>query len=145
MNVFKLLFATHHPDLVVLLEPRINGKKADLFIKNLKFPRSDCIKVNGFSGGIWFLWNWNRDINVLVNDKQFAYTHIVVNGNLIMNFTAVYVSPIANCRKFFGASYFLYPYIQMISGYWRMILTPCLRQMKDEGDLHIEQGCLLTF
>lgn len=42
-------------DLIVLQEPRISSKKADDFMKKLKFARSHRIEVDGSSEGIWLL------------------------------------------------------------------------------------------
>ena len=52
-----VVFAEQYkPKIIVLLEPRISGIKADRVVKNLGFDRSHRIKAEGFAGGIWVLW-----------------------------------------------------------------------------------------
>ncbi|KAH9697020.1 reverse transcriptase domain-containing protein [Citrus sinensis] len=46
----------YNPSMVVLMEPRISGVKADEFIKNSGFDHSHRVEAVGFSGGIWILW-----------------------------------------------------------------------------------------
>ena len=58
-SVLKSFIAIHRPDMVVLLEPRISGFKADLVIRSLKFHHSHRVEALGYSGGIWILWNDN--------------------------------------------------------------------------------------
>lgn len=52
---FSALVNNYKPVMVVLMEPRINGSKADNFIKNNGFDKSHRVEVEGFSGGIWIL------------------------------------------------------------------------------------------
>lgn len=49
---FRNLIKTFNPAMVVVLEPRINGRKADAFIKNSGFECSHRVEAEGFSGGI---------------------------------------------------------------------------------------------
>ncbi|KAH9768877.1 hypothetical protein KPL71_011775 [Citrus sinensis] len=51
------LIKTFNPAMVVVLEPQINGRKADACIKNNGFECSHRVEAEGFSGGIWILWN----------------------------------------------------------------------------------------
>ncbi|KAG6408923.1 hypothetical protein SASPL_131950 [Salvia splendens] len=41
----------------VLLEPHISGKNADISIRRIGYPNSHGMEANGFSGGIWLLWD----------------------------------------------------------------------------------------
>ncbi|KAK8663856.1 hypothetical protein V6N13_083661 [Hibiscus sabdariffa] len=44
------------PDLVVFVEPRVSGRKADVIIASLGFLYSHRVEAVGFSGGIWIAW-----------------------------------------------------------------------------------------
>ena len=53
---FSVLVQNYKPSLVMLMEPRISGYKADHFIKRSGFDKSYWVEAEGFSGGIWVLW-----------------------------------------------------------------------------------------
>ena len=55
--------------MVVLMEPRISGSKADEFIKKCRFHNSHCVEAVGFSGGIWLLWQNVIEVEVLINHR----------------------------------------------------------------------------
>lgn len=44
-------------DIASVLKPKVGGLKADKFIQLSGFERSQRVKADGFSGGIWILWN----------------------------------------------------------------------------------------
>ncbi|XP_061346756.1 uncharacterized protein LOC133292365 [Gastrolobium bilobum] len=46
----------HECDIVVLLEPRVSGNKAEKIRKSLGFTNSIIEDSVGFAGGIWFTW-----------------------------------------------------------------------------------------
>ena len=79
--------------ILVLLEPRISGIKANRVIKSLRFDCSHRIEVECFSGGIWLIWREVVAISIIRNDRQFI--HLVVSAPNHNNFlfTAVYGSP----------------------------------------------------
>ncbi|KAI9114744.1 hypothetical protein K1719_014442 [Acacia pycnantha] len=80
-------------DIVVILEPRVSGTLANRIIKNWGFKHSVKREAEGFSGGIWILWNLDDLIvDVLGVDEQFIHCHLCLN-NKKMFFTAVYASP----------------------------------------------------
>lgn len=60
------------------------------------------LMVAGFAGGIWMLWKKGVDIAILVNDRQFIHSRIIIkiinNGNWFF-FTAIYGSPNSTIRK----------------------------------------------
>ena len=84
---FRRAFATilnnYKPGIVVILEPRISGCKADDFIMNSGFSRSHRIEATGFSGGIWILWHEAFVIKVVLNHKQFVHMQIVEHNNFV--------------------------------------------------------------
>lgn len=50
MNHYKL-------NLVALVKPRINGERANDFIRKCGFMRTHKVELIGFAGIIWLLWN----------------------------------------------------------------------------------------
>lgn len=50
MNHYKL-------NLVALVKPRINGERANDFIRKCGFMRTHKVELIGFAGVIWLLWN----------------------------------------------------------------------------------------
>ena len=53
---FRTIVKKYNYSLVVLMEPRISGIKADEFIMKNGFDKSHRVEAVGFSGGIWLLW-----------------------------------------------------------------------------------------
>ena len=96
---FRNLIKTFNPAMVVVLEPRINGRKTDAFIKNNRFECSHRVEAEGFSGGIWILWNNGYEVNIIWNHKQYIHFKVFENNSLISWVTAVYASPIPAVRK----------------------------------------------
>ncbi|XP_052289997.1 uncharacterized protein LOC127899892 [Citrus sinensis] len=92
-RAFATILNNYKPSIVVILEPRISGCKADDFIMNSGFSRSHRIEATGFSGGIWILWHEAFVIKVVLNHKQFVHMQIVENNNFFSWATAVYASP----------------------------------------------------
>ncbi|KAL5831677.1 hypothetical protein ACOSQ4_017031 [Xanthoceras sorbifolium] len=89
----------HNFDMIAILEPRISGIRASRVIKRLGFSDSFILEANGFSGGIWILWNNNRiNMQVLASSKQ-SVTLLVDDVNKWWVLTIVYASPIASTRK----------------------------------------------
>ncbi|KAK8660876.1 hypothetical protein V6N13_051784 [Hibiscus sabdariffa] len=66
------------PDLVVFVEPRISGRKADSVIALLGFPNSHRVEAIGFSGGIWLAWYDSISVEILVNHFQFIHCRVTV-------------------------------------------------------------------
>ncbi|XP_050217262.1 uncharacterized protein LOC126668089 [Mercurialis annua] len=90
----------YNPSLVVLVEPRISGLKADKIIKRSGFDFSHRVEAQGFSGGIWILWKSNIHVSVMFNHRQFIHTKITVGAtNDDFYFTAVYGSPHSPGRR----------------------------------------------
>ncbi|KAJ4824519.1 hypothetical protein Tsubulata_020714 [Turnera subulata] len=87
--------------LVVIVEPRISGRKADRVIKKLGFRRTHRVEARGLSGGIWLLWKEALlSIRILINHAQFIHMKVLSpDGSFI--FTAVYGSPNEYARRFF--------------------------------------------
>ncbi|XP_028793137.1 uncharacterized protein LOC114748847 [Neltuma alba] len=80
-------------DMVAIVEPRISGSAARKKIKSWGFNFSLRIDANGFSGGIWLMWNL-CDIKVveLKKDEQFLHCRVLWGGDSLL-LTIVYGSP----------------------------------------------------
>lgn len=98
-QAFRTLIRSFNPAMVVLLEPRISGSKADAFIKFCGFERSHRVGAEGFAGGIWLLWNSLYDVHIVWNHKQYIHFQVSENNSFISWITAVYASPIPTVRK----------------------------------------------
>ncbi|KAI9123772.1 hypothetical protein K1719_005072 [Acacia pycnantha] len=91
--VFRDLKYRHKLDVVVILEPRVSGRAVDKIIKGWGFNHSVRKEAEGFSGGIWILWNLNElRIDVRVLNEQFIHCHLSLHGKKML-FTAVYATP----------------------------------------------------
>lgn len=86
-------------EVLCIVEPRISGKRAQNIIKSLNFEKSYIVEAQGFSGGMWLLWNdsvvsmevlshTSQTITVLMNNK---------GGDWLLTF--IYASPTPNTRK----------------------------------------------
>ncbi|KAI9117743.1 hypothetical protein K1719_011158 [Acacia pycnantha] len=90
--VLRDLKHRHRLDVVVILEPRVGGC-LDRIIKKRGFKQSVRREAEGFSGGIWILWNLEElVVDVILLDEQFIHCNLCLEGKK-MAFTAVYASP----------------------------------------------------
>ena len=58
------LHRRHHPDILIIVEPRIAEGRAQAVINTLPYTHSRKVDPTGFSGGIWLLWNESSSFNV---------------------------------------------------------------------------------
>ncbi|KAI9075687.1 hypothetical protein K1719_042303 [Acacia pycnantha] len=92
-NVLRDIKCRYKVDLVVVMETRISGNHAAKVIKSWGFKHSVRMEADGFSGGIWLLWEWDELIvDVLVKDEQFVHCRVSMEGKEML-FTAVYANP----------------------------------------------------
>ena len=96
-RTFSMMVKNYNPSMVVLLEPRINGLKADAFIKKKWVQQFSS--AEGFSGGIWILWRDIFDVEIVRNHTQFIHLRVSYNNQLVSWITAIYGSPITSIRK----------------------------------------------
>ena len=96
---FSTVVNNSKPVMVVLMEPRISGSKADNFIKNSGFDKSRRVEAEGFSGGIWILWKNLFDVEIIGNHSQFIHLKISKNNNLLTWMMAIYASPNPSIRR----------------------------------------------
>ncbi|KAG6420771.1 hypothetical protein SASPL_117310 [Salvia splendens] len=81
------------PHIIVLLEPRISGKNADKSIRRIGYPNFHRMEANGFSGGIWLLWDDFWHVEVLDTKNQFIHCRVWDERDMNFKFTAVYGHP----------------------------------------------------
>ncbi|XP_028801025.1 uncharacterized protein LOC114756265 [Neltuma alba] len=99
-RMLKSLLQGYRPEIIVLVEPRISGIKANKVIKKLGYPHSHRVEASGFSGGIWLMRSTNVLVSVLNNHQQFIHTSISDStGGSKALFTAVYASPNPSMRE----------------------------------------------
>ncbi|KAK8586172.1 hypothetical protein V6N13_130694 [Hibiscus sabdariffa] len=115
----KKFLRYNKPNVVVFVEPRISGKRADSVISSLGFPYSHRVEATGFAGGIWLAWY--DTISVTVDITHFQFMHFRITNNKTRSSfyaTAVYASPTVSGRKF------LWPHLERlgstIRGPWIM-------------------------
>ncbi|GMJ02216.1 hypothetical protein HRI_003890800 [Hibiscus trionum] len=88
------------PDIVILMEPKISGSKADTVILKLGLPNSHRVEAKGFAGGIWVCWFDSIHIEVLSNHFQFIHCRILHrNSGSSFLLSAVYGSPNPTKRR----------------------------------------------
>ena len=81
---FRTIIKNYSLYMVVLIEPRTSGVKADDFIKKSGFDYSYRVEVVGFSGGIWLLWRSSIEVEVSINHRQFIHFKICMNRSLCL-------------------------------------------------------------
>lgn len=83
------------------MEPRISGVKANQMVSKLEFSNSFRVEAEGFSGGIWILWEGNKvSIDIISSSTQCIHSTVSFNGgkeNFIL--TCVYGSSIPSVRQ----------------------------------------------
>ncbi|XP_061347714.1 uncharacterized protein LOC133293198 [Gastrolobium bilobum] len=90
----------YKPSIVVILEPQCSGQKASDIIRKSGFKHAFVQEAEGYSGGIWILWNDETGLVEIGNHtKQFV--HFKVQNFHVPSFscTAVYASPREENRK----------------------------------------------
>jgi hypothetical protein len=92
---FAELMRAHHPTIVVLVETRISGQRAVDVSTALGFDRVIRSDAEGFSRGIWLLWDSGSvTLDILqVNNQAIHATVQVHHSNPPWLFTALYASP----------------------------------------------------
>ncbi|KAK8633599.1 hypothetical protein V6N13_014443 [Hibiscus sabdariffa] len=98
--VTKQFLRDNRPDVVVFVEPRICGKRADSVISALSFPNSYRVEAAAFAGGIWVAWYDTVSVTVAITHFQFIHFSIFNKRDKTSLYaTAVYASPSSSGRK----------------------------------------------
>ncbi|KAI9112328.1 hypothetical protein K1719_016851 [Acacia pycnantha] len=91
--VLKDIKFRYKVDLVVILEPRISGPQASKIIKGWGFRNWVRMEANGFSGGLWIMWEReDLKVEVLEANEQFIHCNLWVGVERVL-FSAIYASP----------------------------------------------------
>ncbi|KAK8998643.1 hypothetical protein V6N11_084030 [Hibiscus sabdariffa] len=84
------------PKIVAIFEPRISGALTDRVLRKLPFNHSIRVEAQGFSGGVWILWDDSVVVEVLHIANKFINDRFRLEDELVWSqFTAVY----ANLKK----------------------------------------------
>lgn len=66
----KRMISLHHPNIIVILEPKQQGSKIGHFASLINYPNYvQCFPLNKH---IWILWDNNVVINVHAKSRQFV-------------------------------------------------------------------------
>jgi exonuclease III len=88
------------PDLVFLMETKMNNKKCDFIRIKLGFDYSFCVDCVGRSGGLLLLWR--NDLNVIIQTYSRRHISAIIDCNGVNSdwrFTGFYGHPITATRK----------------------------------------------
>lgn len=90
----KELRRNHKPMLIILLEQRISGMETDVICKKVGKPHWIRPDAEGFSGGIWLLWDEAEvQINLIHAHKFFVHAEVRNVGGINWLLTVIYASP----------------------------------------------------
>ncbi|GMJ02877.1 hypothetical protein HRI_003956900 [Hibiscus trionum] len=96
----KQFIHDYKPDIVLMVEPRVSGSRAERFITAMGFPHSHRVEAVGFAGGIWLAWWDTVDLDIIFNHFQFVHFRVTVKRTGISFLsTAVYGSPCSTKRN----------------------------------------------
>ncbi|KAL4384625.1 hypothetical protein GQ457_15G012350 [Hibiscus cannabinus] len=112
-KIFKMLMKDKIPDVAAIFEPRISGRRADIFIRSSGFDRSFRVEANGFSGGIWVLWRDTVSLDILAVSNQFVHC---------------FGKPAAGERGFYVTFVFASPEVGQRRGLWDQLKALAPRQ-----------------
>ncbi|XP_068334933.1 uncharacterized protein [Pyrus communis] len=105
----KDLVRLNKVNIFAILEPRISGERAIEVIKGLGFSNYYVVDANGFSGGVWLLWNNEVVKLTVVACSSQTITAVVMDGQIQWMLTVVYASPCPRVRSH------LWPYLDGVS------------------------------
>ncbi|KAK3231083.1 hypothetical protein Dsin_002964 [Dipteronia sinensis] len=89
-----------HFEILAVLEPRISGSKALRVINKLGFSNSFVVEAEGFSWGIWLLWNENKVKLQVGASSRHSVTALVEVNSTLWILTVVYANPCVTTRRF---------------------------------------------
>ena len=87
---------------MAIFEPRISGSKALRVIRKLGFTNSYVVDAEGFSGGIWLLWNNSKVKLHVVAHSRHTITTLVEDYNTFWILTVVYANHVSPLGGVFG-------------------------------------------
>ncbi|XP_016652264.1 PREDICTED: uncharacterized protein LOC107881841 [Prunus mume] len=98
-KILKNIIQLNHVEVLAVLEPRISGDKAMRVVNGLGFTNHHIVDANGFSGGIWLLWNCsNIHLNIVACSSQ-SITAMITQGSSSWILTVVYAHPCLRIKR----------------------------------------------
>ncbi|CAL1378455.1 unnamed protein product [Linum trigynum] len=93
LRVYKEYRRKYRPSIVILVEPKISGTRAEDVIKELGFDQNLVLDAVGFAGGIWVVWDSSL-VTITEVDRASQFLHVRVRyGQVQWLLTAIYASP----------------------------------------------------
>lgn len=86
--------------IMILLEPHISEEQADVVCRRIGKSLWVRSEVEGFSGGVWVLWDEEElEVELRYAHKFFLHFAVRTMDNKHWEFTAIYASPNATKRR----------------------------------------------
>ena len=80
-RLIKDLRYNHRFSILVLLETRVSGTRADKIFEKMGFDGVFRVDPNGFARGIWIFWDKNMwQLDILVHNDQVVHMKILGDG-----------------------------------------------------------------
>lgn len=92
-RICKDLCREYKADILIILEPRCSGDKATKLVERMGFNSSWRMEAEGYSGGIWILWNSGNFKVFDVEEMKQCVTIRLVMGNRAFFLSCIYGSP----------------------------------------------------
>ncbi|CAL1361155.1 unnamed protein product [Linum trigynum] len=107
IRALKFMVTNHKPNILILLEPQINGEVADRVCGKMGFPNIMRVEAEGRKGGIWLCWDANSASMELVSACfQHLTVRVSTSGVMPWLLTAVYASPRQEFHRFLWQAIF---------------------------------------
>lgn len=107
-------------DMLIILEPRCSGEKADKIVERMGFNSSWRMEAKGYSGGIWILWNSVSFKVFAVEDMKQCVTIKIAMGNREFYLSCVYGNPNMKRREE------LWTHLQFLSTSFQSVFWACM-------------------
>ncbi|KAL8166728.1 hypothetical protein V2J09_008227, partial [Rumex salicifolius] len=90
-------------DILALLETHVSGNTASEVCNKFKFEQCVRIKVVGFAGGLWMLWNYDRlKLQIFSIHDCFIHSKVLFE-KVTLHLITVYAPPSVQDRSKFWA------------------------------------------
>lgn len=95
-----LLIKSHHPCILILVETCVDSSYVDRIVAKSNMTHSMVAEAQGFSKGIWILWNSNCiQIKPVAIDNQIITVVVCNNKSKLWLLSTIYASPIPAKRQ----------------------------------------------
>lgn len=100
LRELKEIMRSYRPEILILLEPKINEEAANVACKKMGKTHWISSKAEGFSGGVWLLWD-EAEIQIELRYAHKFFLHVTVNLNGVSRWelSAIYASPNLSARR----------------------------------------------